>query len=363
MPVVNLLRRLVTVYCTVTLACQAGFTSPLFEGQSSLELTIEAPFRELVRKRLDKRVYDAVVRYTDSSGEERVLQAQVTSRGNSRLTACEFPPLRLILADSQTTGTVFEGQSQLKMVTQCNRHSSARKWLLQELAIYRAYSEITDYAYRTRRLNVAFQEHNSSRKPRLQPAFFIERTGALARRFQRDSIRPPMIEPNQHNQAVLAKNMLFQLLIANTDFSVKRGPEGEGCCHNGRVLAKSGQQADWIVVPYDFDQAGIINTDYAAPGRRLGISKVRSRLYRGFCWQKDSLPDAAGILRARRSAITAALIPTELSASVQSRVRRYIDDFYAILDDPGELKKRITDQCRGAASPVIRKTRTAGGEQ
>lgn len=345
----------------MTLACQAGFASPLFEEPSSLDLTIEAPFSELVKNRLDKPVYDAVIRYTDSSGEEQVLQVQLTSRGNSRLTACEFPPLRLILTNSQTVGTVFEGQTRLKMVTQCNRLSSARKWLLQELAIYRAYSEITDYAYRTRRLNVAFQEHNSARKLRSQPAFFIERTGALAERFQRESIRPPMIRPRQHNQAVLAKNMLFQLLIANTDFSVKRGPEGEGCCHNGRVLAKAGQQADWIAVPYDFDQAGIINADYATPGRKLGIRKVRSRLYRGFCWQKDFLPDAADIFRARRSAITAALIPIEFSAPAQSRVRRYIDDFYAILDDSRELKKRITDKCRGAASPAIRKTRTAGG--
>jgi hypothetical protein len=43
-------------------------------------------------------------------------------------------------------------------------------------------------------------------------------------------------------------------------------------------------------------------------------------------------------------------------------VRRYIDDFYEILDDPGELKRTITDKCRGAASLAIRKTRSAGDE-
>ncbi|MGI9262815.1 MAG: hypothetical protein ACR2QR_12300 [Woeseiaceae bacterium] len=358
----NLLPRIVVTCLLALTAAPAGIASPLFEGQSSLQLTIEAPFRELVKKRHDKVVYDAFVRYTDSTGEERVLQAQLSSRGNSRLTACEFPPLRLILTDSETAGTVFEGQTRLKMVTQCNKRSTARRWLLQELAIYRAYSEITDYAYRTRRLDVAFLEQNSSRQPRKQPAFFIERTGALAERFERDSIRPPTIQPEQHKRAVLAKNMLFQLLIANTDFSVKRGPEGEGCCHNGRVLAQSGQQADWVVVPYDFDQAGIINTDYAVPGRRLGIGRVRSRLYRGFCWQNDSLADAARVLRERRQAITAALVPTELSARAQSRVRRYIDEFYEIFDDPGELSKKITDKCRGPTSLTIRKTRTAADE-
>ncbi|MBT6208695.1 MAG: hypothetical protein HOI35_01565 [Woeseia sp.] len=59
------------------------------------------------------------------------------------------------------------------------------------------------------------------------------------------------------------------MLIANTDFSVKKGPSGEGCCHNGRVLATLGEQRAWIILPYDFDQAGIINTDYALPNEDL----------------------------------------------------------------------------------------------
>ncbi len=337
--------------------------SPLFDGESSLELTIEAPFRDLVRKRQDRPVYDAVVRYIDSSGEERVLQAQLSPRGNSRLTACEFPPLRLMLTDSETVGTVFEGQTRLKMVTPCNSRSDGRKWLLQELGIYRAYSEITAYSYRTRRLDVAFLERKSSRRPRMQPAFFIEPTDEAADRLQRDSIRPPSIRPEQHNQAELAKNMLFQLLIANTDFSAKRGPTGEGCCHNGRVLAVPGQQADWIVVPYDFDQAGIISADYAVPGRRLGIRHVRNRLYRGFCWQNDSLSNSINLLRERRAQIASALIPSELSSAARARMQRFIDDFYKILDDPGELQKRITDKCRGTASLPIRKTRTSGGQR
>lgn len=344
-------------------AVPSGIASPLFEGESNLELVIEAPFRDLVRKRIDKPVYDAIVRFKDSSGEERVLQAQLAPRGNSRLTTCEFPPLWLILNDSDTVGTVFEGQTRVKMVTPCNNRNDGRKWLLQELGIYRAYNVVTDSSYRTRPLDVTFRENNSSRRQRMQPAFFIEPTDEVAARLRRQSIRPPTIEPAQHNQAVLAKNMLFQLLIANTDFSAKRGPTGEGCCHNGRVLALPGQQTDWIVIPYDFDQAGIISTDYAAPGRRLGIRKVRHRLYRGFCFQNDSLPEAAGLLRERREAITAALIPSDLSAAAQSRIRRFIDDFYKIVNEPRELKKRITDKCRGAASLPIRKTRTTGDER
>jgi hypothetical protein len=355
----NICSRFFAPLMLVVVAGQAPVASPLFDEEEILELTIEAPMRELIRKRSDKAKYDAVVRYTDSSGVERVLHAQLASRGNARLEACKFPPLRLTLDKNETAGTVFEGQDRLKMVSQCNRSRDGENWLLQELGIYRAYNIVSEYSYRARRLDVIYLDSSSSRWKRTQPAFFIESTGEVANRLQLDSIRPPTIEPGQFNQAELAKNLLFQLLIANTDFSAKRGPSGEGCCHNGRVLASPGQHKNWIVVPYDFDQAGVINTDYALPDERLAIRAVNSRLYRGFCWQNDSLPEVIELFTKRREEITQALIPAEMSSSRQSRIRRFADGFYEILDDPKELKKRITDKCRGAATFPIRKTRTS----
>ena len=352
--------RILTIVFLLAASGPTPKASPLFDDDSSLALTIEAPVRELTRKRLKKSEYDAVVRYTDSSGHEHVLQGRLTSRGNARLEACDFPPLRLEFHKSDTEGTVFEGQKRLKMVTQCNRKSDAEKWLLQELGIYRAYNVLTDFSYRARRLDVTYIDSQSSRWQRNQPAFFIESTDEVAERLNLASIRPPRIEPAQFNRAELSKNLLFQMLIANTDFSVKKGPSGEGCCHNGRVLTRPGAQKDWIVVPYDFDQAGLINTDYALPDERLGIRSVGNRLYRGFCWQADSLPDTINLFRERREAITSALIPAELSATRQSRIRRFIDRFYGILDDPEELQKRITDKCRGADTFPVRKTTTPG---
>lgn len=333
--------------------------SPLFDDEAILTLTIEAPMREIIRKRLGPSEYDAVVRYTDSSGKENVLHGRLTSRGNTRLEACDFPPLRLILDKNETAGTVFEGQKRLKMVTQCNKTRDGEKWLLQEFGIYRAYNAVSDYSYRVRRLDVTYVDSNSSRWNRTQPAFFIESSGELAKRLRLDSIRPPAIEAGQYNQAELTTNLLFQLLIANTDFSVKRGPTGEGCCHNGRVLTEPGQQKNWIAVPYDFDQAGIIKTDYALPDPRLGIRAVNTRLFRGFCAQSDFMPEAMNRFREHREEITTALIPTELSSARQNRIRRFVDGFYQIIDDPKNMQKKITDKCRGPDTFPIRKTTTS----
>lgn len=344
----------------LSVAGPAWSDAPLFASDQTLTLSIEAPIRELIRYKGRKSEYDAVVRYIDDKGEPVTLDAKIMSRGNARLESCDFPPIRLEFDRDKADGTVFAGQRRLKMVTHCQRGRSGTRWVLQEYGIYRAYNVITDYSYKVRKLDVTYQDSESERWNRNAPAFFIEATGAAAARLGMDTVRPPDVKTEQYNLVQTTSQMLFQYLIANTDFSVKRGPEGEGCCHNGRVIAPRGEQAGWIVLPYDFDQAGIINTDYALPDRRLGIRQVTARLYRGFCWQNEALKEAAAVFTHKREAITAALIPTEISASRQARIRRYIERFYDTINDPAELEEDLLAKCRGGATFAIRKTRTAG---
>jgi len=171
---------------------------------------------------------------------------------------------------------------------------------------------------------------------------------------------PPNVRDDQFGMDSIAEAMLFQYLIANTDFAVKKGPSGEGCCHNGRVLSPPGRQHEWVVLPYDFDQAGIIRTDYALPDIRLPIRDVNVRLYRGFCWQNHALPPAVERFNRNRDAITAALIPDDVSKTQKGRIRRYVDRFYDIVNDSAELQSRVLDQCRGPSSFEIRASTPAG---
>ena len=330
----------------------------LFESTDTLALTIEAPMRELIVKRREKPEFDAQVTYQSETGQLRSLPARIESRGNSRLDTCDFPPIRIEFAPADVGGTPFEGQRRLKMVTPCNQSSKARSWLHQEYGIYEAFGAVSEHSFRVRRLQVTFRDDESARWERELPAFFIEHAGRMAKRLNMRSVRPPEIETAQFDGESLTLNLLFQYFIGNTDFSVKRGPAGEGCCHNGRVIATKGRQDGFIVVPYDFDQAGVINTDYALPDKRLGIRSVSSRLYRGFCWQNDMLPDAIERFNERREAITGAMLPDELPGSRKRRVQRFIDRFYETVNDPQELERRLVAKCRGAAAFEIRITRT-----
>lgn len=303
--------------------------------------------RELLRRRHSNPEFDAELTYTDAAGVVYQLAFRLTTRGRSRLESCSFPPLRLIFDPNTAKGTIFEDQRRLKMVTQCKRGRRGADWVLQEFGIYRAYNVITDFSYRVRRLEVTFRDTKSSKWQRVQTTFLIESTGEAARRLKRDSIEPPQIEPEQFSVLETTHQLLFQYLIGNTDFAVKRGSSGEKCCHNGRVLAESGREVNWVVLPFDFDQAGAINTDYAMPHARLPIRKVSSRLYRGFCWQNSTLPQSIAEFNEHRGDITEALLQVGLAKSSRAREKRFIDRFYEIVNDADTLKREITNQCRG----------------
>ena len=324
-----------------------------------LEAVIEAPLKQLSRQRDEEPELAATFRYTDAVGTRHALPVTVTTRGRTRLEVCDFPPLRLAFDPGQSAGTLFESERKLKLVRPCKRGKKGLDWLFLELGTYRGYNVITDYSFRVRQLQLTFID-TESRIGRIseQPAFFIEDDKDLASRIGRERIRPPKIDVTQMSRHETTYNLLFQYLVGNTDFAVKQGPSGEGCCHNGRAFTEPGKQRDWIVIPYDFDYAGIIDTDYAMPHEKLPIKKVTSRLYRGFCWQNELLPETIDLFNRKRSELEAALIPPEVSASKASRVRSYIDRFYAIVNDPQELQVNLYSKCREPGSLPVRE-RTA----
>ena len=344
----------------VLLSGRAAGAEALFDTDATLELTIEAPMREMVRDRRKKQEYEAVVSLADGLGGTVSLPARLKPRGNHRLATCDFPPLRIEFDEAATGGTVFEGQRQLKIVNPCGNGSDRRSWLEQEYAVYRGYNTLTDRSFRVRRLAITYRDTSSKSWEREYPAFFIEPVEAVARRTDLKPVRPARVRYDQLEAREGTLHLLYQFLIANTDFSVLKGPSGEGCCHNGSILSPAGREHEWIVLPYDFDQAGLVDTAYALPDERLGLSSVSVRLYRGFCWQNDALPEAIAHYNARRDELTAALIPADVSKTRQRRVQRLIDGFYDTINDEAELQRRIVDKCRGPDSFEIRASTGAG---
>jgi len=160
------------------------------------------------------------------------------------------------------------------------------------------------------------------------------------------TIKVDSVQVSQLDAHQLSIFALFQFMIGNTDWSVRKGPGTEDCCHNGKVVAPPDSCDGWVVLPYDFDQAGIINTRYATPSDLLPIESVRQRLYRGFCSSNDQLDTTIAWFNDSRAAIENIYGSGPDGSSSNKAALRYLRDFYKIVNDPKKRQKHIVDACQ-----------------
>ena len=319
---------------------------PLFADDAGLSLRIEAPMRTLSRDRRDREELEGTLTYTDAGGSDVTLDLQVRTRGNSRMDICTFPPLRLNLRRRQVEGTLFAGQNQLKLVTLCKDQTAYRDYLALEYSLYSVFALLTERSYRVRWVDIDYVD-TDRRRPDVETrsGFLIEEDTELAARtgmevWRADTIDLAILDPEQTTRLAL-----FHYLAGNTDWAATTGPPGARCCHNGDLFRDSAGQA--VVVPYDFDQSGLINTDYATPADNLPIRSVSQRLFRGYCVHNDDIDSVIRQLNDTRSDIEAVFESADIRERTRERVLRYIDDFYGILADPDERAELINGACRG----------------
>lgn len=331
-----------------TANCSMDADRPMFECDDVFEFELEVPAKILKRRKEDRPVVDAVLRYQAEDGETVVLDAQVTTRGHSRLETCDYPPLSLLLEKKSAKGTVFAGQKKLKIVLQCRKGSRYLDYLRQEFGVYKAYGVVAEPAFRVRMLNITFRDSENPKREEQHVAFFIESIKEVATRSGLERVELNVVPPKHLDARNSSIYELFQFLIANTDWSKTKGPGDEDCCHNGKVLRPPGSETGWFVLPYDFDQSGLINAPYAMPHDRLPIRSVTQRLFRGRCEYFDHLDETIALFNERRPEIERAFASGGVSDRTDKSQRKYIARFYDIVNDPAKRRKYIEDRCRGS---------------
>ena len=331
----------------LSLSVRAAEPAPLFASGEPLDLTLSMPVRSLVSHARSKPEVEGTLSYTAADGTVVELAVEVTTRGKSRLEYCRFPPLGLNLKRKQVENTLFAGQDRLKLVTRCRDAHNFEQYLALERVLYRVYEQVSDIAFLVRPVRVRYVDTERDDVEEA-PAFFIEHKDGVAARVGMKAVDVPSLAVADIRPDSLAVLSLFQFMIGNTDWSavVPSGDEND-CCHNGAVLVAAGERKEFVVVPFDFDQAGLIDTVYAMPAEKLPIRSVRQRLYRGFCATNDSFDDAVSKFNAARPAIEALFDDPAIDDKTRAKALDYLGDSYAIINDPEQRQKRILDRCRG----------------
>lgn len=261
---------------------------------------------------------------------------------------CTYPPLQLNFKKSQVKGTLFKKQDKLKLVAPCHRGHAAQQYVLIEYLAYRIYEILTDQSFGTRLMRLSYIDSTGKFLASTKLVFVIEDDDAVAKRLGLDKLRVGYNLINQLDRPTTALLDLFQLLIGNNDYSVLQGPEGAYCCHNIEMLIDEESPDARVPIPFDFDMSGLVYTDYSAAPSYLPIKSVRTRFYRGLCQPDDILETAKKHVLSKRSEIMALIEDTEeLSRLSVGRLRKYLKEYFELLEDDALYQTEVIDRCRG----------------
>jgi hypothetical protein len=344
--VVSLSRIVVPVFLVLLAAVAepSETPDPLFQSDTTLDVSITAPLTSLIRERPKDDYLPGVFRFTDGNGRAFELNTEIRTRGNFRHETCDFPPLLLNFRSKELDGTLFENQNKMKLVVHCDNSRRHEQTILREYLAYRVLNAITNMSFKVRLLRVTYVDTDERRDDQVRYAFLIEHKNRLGARYELKDLEIAGTSVSSIQADRLNLTSIFEFFIGNTDFSPIAGAPDDECCHNYVLF---GNDIDPIIaIPYDFDQSGIVDAPYAAPNENFRIRSVRQRLYRGRCVNNEYIETSLQKFRDGRAEIYA-LVETQegLDSGDRKRVVRYIDDFYEIIDDPKDLEKRIIGRC------------------
>ena len=321
-----------------------GKVTPLFAEDAILEVTIDGPIKDIVRKA--ERSTDAQAATLSAASESHAIDLSARGVSRRKRENCRFPPLRVAFTGEKAEGSLFRKQGSIKLVTHCQSKSSAEQTVLREYAAYRLYNVVTPRSHKARLARITYLDGGSELDRKL--GFFIEDTDDVARRVGMKEIDTGRIAIRALDSAMVPKYVLFQYMIGNTDWAMYTGPDPSECCHNSKLLgADDAATSNFTPVPYDFDNSGLVDAPYAVPNAVLGIRSVTQRVYRGFCAFNAAVKTEAANFRSLRPQFEAELaaIP-ELDAKARGEMQKYLASFFDDIADDAAIEKNLLSDCR-----------------
>lgn len=343
-------------WIAVSPASAAPPQSRLFSDAAQLHIVISAPFPALVRAaRASTNPYPATLSVTDGAASAKALPIELSARGHFRRTSgsCQFPPLLLKFDRVTVRGTLFHGQRKLKLVTYCRPPPDYEQRIVLEYLVYRLYNLMTPMSFRVRAAEVTYRNADGRGGAVTRFGYLIEDIDDVADRNGRDKLTAAshQVKATQLDARAAARASLFEYMIGNLDWEFLAASPGADCCHNSRFIAARGASpatATAVVpTPYDFDYSGFVDSPYAGPPDGIPVSRVTDRFYRGYCASNGEIAPVAEEFRAHHAAMMA-LINNEphLNQAFRAKTTRFINGFFAVLDDPARVRREIVGHCR-----------------
>lgn len=314
----------------------------LFRDTMPLEVTLVTDLRTVIRDRDSTKFkpHAAKLTYKLPDGTSKTFPVTLRARGHFRRQArnCDFPPLKLEFERSDARETLFQGNANLKITTNCRPGNvEYEQYVLGEYAVYRAYQLVSPRYFRTRLAKITYHDSEGKENDVVSWAFFVEDDKEVAKKFGLVVQATPGAMFHDLDAEQLAITSLFEYFAANTDWSISG-------LHNVSLMRDS--IGTLFPVAFDFDWGGAVNARYAFPDARLNIRTTTTRLYRGPCLKPEEIQPTFTRFIAARPRIEAMYNTVPGMDPRRTRTTlTFLDEFYQTIADPKKARSALSVGC------------------
>ncbi len=316
------------------------FPSNFFDIDEPLELTLRFDIKNLTKEKSDKDYLPAELFYFINDTLKIEKNIRIRARGKFRKKQCYFPPYWINVKKSNVNEDYISSVNKIKVVSHCKDSKTYNDYLLKEYIAYKLLNIITDYSFKVRLAKIKYIDTGRENKITKNWAFMIEPEDLLAKRLEAYPLKMDKISYRQCDPLKTTIMSIFQYMIGNTDYSVAGR-------HNVKLLTlKDYTKPELIVIPYDFDFSGIVNTIYAKPSEKIGIKSVTERYFYGMCRSDETYNEVLNLFREKENDIFSFIDSFEfIDKRMQKYVRSYIEEFYDEIEQTNFVKKNIRPSC------------------
>lgn len=315
----------------------------LFSTDKPLPLRLSYSQRDIKKITNDSTYTDTELSYMDADGSWKSLVVKARVRGNNRLNNCYFPPIKLKIKKSVAKETLFEGNKKLKLVMPCLLQRENNDLVLKEYIGYKLFEAVSPYCYKTRLVDIDFKEQKGKNiKEHHLRGILVEDIDKVAERHHGNELKRT-VHPMMQDNICSLRNDFFQYMIGNTDFSIAYQ-------HNQKLLFIDKKT---IPVPFDFDMSGLVDASYAVvsqiQGQQFEITEVTQRLFRGFQRSPGMYQEIRKEYLSHKDEMLGILDrykPDFDDPGAFVRARKFIAEFFAVLENDRAFNKEILAQAR-----------------
>ena len=310
----------------------------LYKDQTPLSIKLNYSNKEVNAKTDDSAYIKTNMEFLHEEKWSSI-ELRIRARGNFRRSECYFPPIKMKIKKDQYKETLFDGNKSMKLVLPCKLKPENNDNILQEFIAYKIYEQISPYHFKTRRVDIDFNEIRGKKTKNFKlKGFLIEDDKRVAKRHE-GKVFERYIHPMTMQHLTSVQNAFFQYLLGNTDFSVAYQ-------HNGKLLYVDKKI---IPLPYDFDMTGWVNPSYATVNSTLGISSVQDRVYRGFKRDQEYFDQVREQFIDKKSQLMQIVSSFENEFSNPKEYENmfeFMEDFFEVLESDSKFEKAIVSKAR-----------------